>query len=224
MPRIRRLIPIDAAVHIMCRGNNKQSVFNREKDKLYYYSLLCDLKESNKIEIFHYCLMNNHLHLIVWLNSHSKLSKFMKQVNLCYFNYYNKTCGYSGHLWQGRFKSNIIDTDTYLLQCGKYIELNPVRAGIVQLPEEYRFSSCRHYTKGISDPIVTNSPVYMGLSNQDEERRRQYIEFVVDSSIINTERLAKQQFIGSESFVNKLQDYYGMRNERLKRGRPKKLN
>jgi putative transposase len=109
------------------------------------------------------------------------------------------------------------------LQCGKYIELNPVRAGMVNLPEEYRFSSYIHYAKGTPDSIVTDNPSYIGLSNRDEERRRQYIEFVVDSSIINTEHLAKQQFIGTEFFVNKLQNYYGIRNERLKRGRPKKL-
>lgn len=146
----------------------------------------------------------------------------MKQLNLCYFNYYKKKYDYSGHLWQGRFKSNIIETDSYLLQCGKYIELNPVRAGIVNLPEEYRFSSYNHYAKGIPDSVVTKNPVYIGLSESSEERRKQYIEFVVDNSIMDTKRLAKQLFIGSETFVKRLREYYGIRNERLKRGRPKK--
>jgi putative transposase len=146
----------------------------------------------------------------------------MKQVNLSYFVYYKKTYGYSGHLWQGRFKSNIIDTDAYLLQCGKYIELNPVRAGIVTLPEDYRFSSYKHYAKESVDLIITSNPAYMGLSNSTEERRKQYIEFVVDSGIISTERFSKQLFIGSESFIRRLQEYYRIRNVTLKRGRPKK--
>jgi len=146
----------------------------------------------------------------------------MKQVNLSYFNYFKKTYGYSGHLWQGRFKSNIIDTDIYLLHCGKYIELNPVRAGVVQMPEEYRFSSYSHYAKGSYDAIITDTPAYLALSNSEEERRKHYLEFVIDSGVINSERLIKHLFIGSESFRIKLQEYYGMRNEGFKRGRPRK--
>jgi len=222
MPRTRRLVSVEAAMHIMCRGNNRQNIFNLDCDKSYYYSLLHQLKEENEIAIFHYCLMDNHLHLIVRLSNQSRISRFMKQVNLSYFVYYKKTYGYTGHLWQGRFKSNIIDTDAYLLQCGKYIELNPVRAGIVTLPEEYSFSSYRHYATESVDSIITSNPAYIGLSNSTEERRKQYIEFVVDSSIINTERFSKQLFIGSKSFIRRLQEYYGIRNTALKRGRPKK--
>lgn len=222
MPRIRRLIPIKAAMHVMCRGNNKQDIFNVDRDKSYYYSLLRELKKEDKITIFHYCLMNNHLHLVVWLEAESRLSRFMKQVNLTYFNYYNKKYGYSGHLWQDRFKSNIVDTDSYLLQCGKYIELNPVRAGLVGLPEEYRFSSYNHYTKGKYDVIITDSPVYLGLSDSTGARRKQYSEFVVNDELMNTKRLAKQAFIGSQAFIAKLEEYYGLRNQKFNIGRPRK--
>lgn len=223
MPRTKRLIPVNLAMHIISRGNNSQNVFHQEKDKIHYYSLLRNLKGEDKITVFHYCLMNNHIHLIVWLNDQSRLSRFMKQVNLCYFNYYKKIYGYSGHLWQDRFKSNIIDTDSYLLQCGKYIELNPVRAGIVNLPEEYRFSSYSHYAKGVYDPIVTDSPTYLGLSDSLEKRRKRYIEFVVDSYIINSENLSRHLFIGSETFIKKLEKYYEIRDLKLKRGRPQKI-
>jgi len=191
MPRRKRLVPPEAAMHIMCRGNNKQNIFNNDDDKTRYYWFLRKLKEENKISIFHYCLMNNHLHLVVWLNSESRLSRFMKQLNLCYFNYFKRTYDYCGHLWQGRFKSNLIDTDSYLLQCGKYAELNPVRAGMVSSPGDYRFSSYNHYAKGARDLIVTNNPVYMSFSDIDEKRRQQYIEFVVDSSIITKESLKR---------------------------------
>jgi putative transposase len=120
-------------MHIMCRGNNKQEIFLNNKDKLYYYSLLKKLKQENRITVFHYCLMSNHIHLVVWLNDKCNLSRFMKQVNLSYFYYYKRNYGYCGHFWQDRFKSNIVETDSYLLQCGKYIELNPVKAGIVSI-------------------------------------------------------------------------------------------
>lgn len=222
MPRIGRLVPKDAALHITCRGNNKQKIFNNDSDKLCYYSLIRDLKQENKVSIFHYCLMDNHIHLIIWLNPQSRLSRFMKQLNLSYFNYFKKIYGYSGHLWQGRFGSNLVDTDSYLLQCGKYIELNPVRARIVNLPEEYIFSSYNHYAKGKPDSIITDSPAYLGLAESEDGRRRCYVDFVVDSSIINNGVLEKCLFIGGEAFIRKLEEYYQIKNTRLERGRPRK--
>lgn len=184
MSRTKRTIPINAAMHIVCRGNNKQNIFNGEGDKLRYYSLLKTFKDENKLCIFHYCLMNNHAHLIVWLDEESKVSRFMKQVNLTYFNYFNKIYSYVGHLWQGRFKSSIIDNDPYLLQCGKYIELNPVRAGLVYYPQDYAFSSYNHYANGKPDSLITDNPVYNGLSDSEEKRKSQYVEFVVDDQLV----------------------------------------
>jgi putative transposase len=223
MPRRGRLIPQDGAMHIMCRGNNKKIIFHQEKDKLYYYSLLLNLKEENNIEINHYCLMNNHNHLIVWLNPRSILSKFMKQVNLSYFHYYKKKYGYYGHFWQDRFKSNIIDTDSYLICCGKYIELNPVRAEIVKLPEEYAFSSYGYYSKGLYDSLVNPSPVYMELSDSEEERKKLYTEFILTSNLINSKILTEQLFIGGREFIKKTEQHFNIKNVKLSKGRPKKL-
>jgi len=220
MPRAKRLIPVDLATHITSRGNNRQPVFTKDADKAFYHTLLSELKKENKVDIFHYCLMDNHIHLIAWLTAQSMLSRFMKQVNLCYFHYFKKNYDYSGHLWQDRFRSNIIDVDQYLLQCGKYIELNPVRAGIVSSPEQYRFSSYNHYAKGYRDSVVTDSPLYLGISEYAEERMKRYVEFVVDRSLIK-ERLNKQKFIGSEVFSKELQEYYGIKNKTQGRGRPK---
>jgi len=179
MPRVRRFIPVDSALHIMCRGNNKQNIFNNDSDKLYYWRLLDGLKDENKINIFHYCIMNNHVHLIVWVSCASKLSKFMKQVNLSYFNYYKKLYGYWGHIWQGRYKSNIIETDSYLLHCGKYIELNPVRAGIVTQPCEYAFSSYKHYSLGYPDALISDSPIFLGLADNPSKRREDSVNYSV---------------------------------------------
>ena len=223
MPRNKRFIPAsDAALHIITRGNNRYYLFANDEDKAYYLSALKELKEENKIDIFHYCLMNNHVHLVVWVRAQHTLSKCIKQINLRYFNYYRKIYGYTGCLWQRRFKSNLIDTDTYLLQCGKYIELNPVRAKIVSMPEEYRFSSYGYYAYGKLDTLITPNPTYLGLSISEEKRKEQYIAFVVDGSIINSRSLQAQLFIGSELFIRKLEEYYKIKNTSLKRGRPKK--
>ncbi len=109
----------------------------------------------------------------------------MHRLSLKYSYIYRKKHDYIGHLWQDRFKSKLIERDDYLIQCGKYIELNPVRAGIVFRPEEYRFSSYIHYAFGVEDNIVDDNPLYLGLSNNIERRRRNYRKIVVDSEIVN---------------------------------------
>ncbi|MFA5363348.1 MAG: transposase [Candidatus Omnitrophota bacterium] len=222
MPRTRRIIPDDAVLHVMCRGNNRQDVFHNDSDKLRYYTLLRDLKTENKVEVFHYCLMNNHIHVVLAPQPENTLSKFMKQVNLTYFHYYRKRYGYAGHLWQGRFKSNVIEMDSYLLQCGKYIELNPVRAGIVNHSGDYLFSSYRFYAEGKSDALVTPSPAYLGLASAASARQKQYVEFFIDSDIINSAQLAGKLFIGSQVFIDRCQEYYQIKNQKGKRGRPLK--
>ncbi|MGE5197398.1 MAG: transposase [Deltaproteobacteria bacterium] len=181
MPNVERLVPVNAAMHIMCRGNNKQNIFHGDRDKFEYYSSLVNYKEENQVSIFHYCIMNNHVHLVVRLAEKTTVSRFIKQVNLSYYNYYKKIYDYAGHLWQARFKSRIIDTDVYLLQCGKYIELNPVRGGLVKSPKEYLFSSYNHYACEKYDPIITDSPMYLGLSDSKKKRTEEYINYIVPS-------------------------------------------
>ncbi|MDD2679226.1 MAG: transposase [Candidatus Omnitrophica bacterium] len=220
MPRIGRIVPLDATLHVISRGNNRRVVFHSESDKLRYYALLFKLKQENKIDILHYCLMANHVHLVLQLKPESTLAKFMKQLNLTYSHYYRKLYEYAGYLWQGRFKSNIIEMDSYLLQCGKYIELNPVRAGIIAHPAQYLFSSYNFYAEGKSDSLVTPSPVYLGLAGSPARRQEQYIDFVIDSSIINSDLLASKIYIGSQAFINRLQTQYKIGNYREKRGRP----
>lgn len=222
MPRMKRIVPCNSALHVICRGNNRNIVFHTDSDKLRYYTLLSELKSENKIDVLHYCLMGNHVHLILSLREESKLSKFMKQLNLTYFHYYRKLYGYFGHLWQDRFKSNIIEMDSHLLQCGKYIELNPVRAGIVSYPAEYIFSSFNFYSAGRPDTLITQSPAYLGISDSVLTRQKLYVDFVIDSSIINSNMLKKNLYIGSKSFIVKLEECYRVRNRRVVRGRPSK--
>lgn len=141
MPRTRRIIPDDLPLHIMVRGNNKQKIFQEDRDKKYYLYLLFKLKRYHGIDIYHYCLMDNHVHLVLLSRVPPLLSRFMMKVDLSYFFLFRNKYGYVGHLFQNRFKSNVIGHDEYLLQCGKYIELNPVRGGIVTKPEDYALFS-----------------------------------------------------------------------------------
>ena len=223
MPRTKRIIPYAAALHIICRGNNRNNVFRHDNDKLKYYTLLRRLKEENKVSILYYCLMDNHVHMILLPQPENTLSKFMKQVNLSYFHYYRRLYSYFGHFWQDRFKSNIIEIDSYLLQCGKYIELNPVRAGLVSKPEQYRFSSYNFYAKGKPNDLISPSPAYLSLAESAFLRQKQYIDFIVDGAIINSKQLCRKLYIGSQAFVNRLQEYYQIKERNDKRGRPAKL-
>jgi putative transposase len=187
-----RVIVPDSAMHVICRGNNKQHIFITDEDKLYYYGLLKRFVNNNYIAIFHYCIMNNHVHLITWINRYANLSKFMLQTNLSYFKYYKRRYGYCGHLWQGRFKSNNIDNDAYLLQCGKYIELNPVRSKMTELPEDYRFSSYRYYAGTLNDPLLTPNPAYLALADSRAKCQNIYANFVIDKRPVFKKENASQ--------------------------------
>jgi len=143
---------------------------------------------------------------MVFIDMESDIGRFMQQVNLSYYHYFKKNKDYSGHVWQGRFKHSIIDTDRYLLQCGKYIELNPVRAGIVKDPGEYAYSSYNYYAHGQHNPLLTENLLYNTLGATIEERQEHYRNFLIDSDIKT--RLSKDRFIGTREFVDKLEDYF----------------
>jgi putative transposase len=120
--------------------------------------------------------------------------------------YYRLKYGLVGHLWQGRYKSLIIDTERYLLQCGKYIELNPVRAGYVSYPDQYSFSSYNAYVSDKPDPLVTFSPLYKALGEDSNARQSHYMNIVLDEAKMNKQALSRKTIIGSEDFVKKLRE------------------
>jgi len=221
--RSKRLISSEYPLHIMVRGNNRQALFREDHDKYCYLSLVSELKTQGQIDIYHYCLMNNHVHLLLQARKPELLSKFMMKVDLSYFFIFQNKYGYVGHLFQNRFKSNVINCDAYLLQCGKYIELNPVRAGISARPEDYPFSSYRHYACGTHNHLISTNPIYAQLSDEEDRRRKLYREFVVDSASISSEKMRRFLFIGGEDFQLRMEKEFGVVSERRPRGRPFKI-
>ncbi len=141
MPRIARLTLDNAYYHIMTRGNQKQKTFIEEVDFMKYLDLLKHYKKKYRFNVYGYCLMPNHVHLLVGLEESAFLGKFMQGLNQAYTIWFNKKYKKVGHLWQGRYKSMVIQKDRYLLDCIEYIELNPVRASIVKSPSDYPWSS-----------------------------------------------------------------------------------
>jgi len=181
-------------------------VFDCRDDKKKYYGLLLRHMAEYCIKILHYCLMNNHVHLVILPELSTQLGKFMQKVNLTYMCYYRYKYGLVGHLWQGRYKSLIIDTERYLMQCGRYAELNPVRAGFVSYPDQYAFSSYNAYATNKKDPLVTFSPLYEELGGDAQTRQRRYINLVLDESIMNKQAISRKRILGPDDFVDKVKE------------------
>ena len=135
-------------------------------------------KQKYLWDIYHYCLMPNHIHILAQIDDPLDLPKIMHYVILSYSRWYRYQTGYVGHVWQGRYKNPLINRESYLLECGRYIERNPVRAGLVNASEDYPWSSYRFYSHGSEDSLVTKDPSYDSFGFTDTERRRQYQTFV----------------------------------------------
>lgn len=183
MPRSKRFLLSQSYYHIMTRGNNKNIVFKFDEDYLYYLELVSKYKIEHPFDLYHYCLMPNHTHFLIQTKKALDFSIFMKKLNLAYFHHYRREYGWVGHLWQDRYKSQAVGKDAYFIQCGKYIELNPVRGGIIEQPEDYRYSSYKYYTQGKSDHLITPDFMYEEIGKDGIERQNNYQELIVDQVI-----------------------------------------
>ncbi len=158
MPRISRTLIECACYHIITRGNQKQKVFKSDDDHIRYITILKKAKKKYKVSLYSYCLMPNHVHLLVEPESIANLSGFMHWLNRGYTAYFNAKYQKVGHLWQGRFKSKPIVKSQYLINCAEYIEANPVRAKIVTDIAAYPWASynerCLSANKDILDEML----------------------------------------------------------------------
>ena len=155
MPRATRLILEGVVYHIITRGNQRQPVFIAKDDYQKYLTILTRYKKRYHFWLYGWCLMNNHVHLLLEPNSaYATITAIMRRINLSYTIWFNSRYGKVGHLWQDRFKSYIIEKDQYLTSCINYIEQNPIRANLVDSPEKYLFTSYRYRVLGIKNEIL----------------------------------------------------------------------
>jgi len=178
MPREARIIPECALFHIMVRGNNKKRIFYKDCEIRYFKKLLLRYKKKWKFLLYHYALMKNHSHLCIQTTKRTDISRMMQGLLLSYWHYYSRRYEHVGHLYQGRFESKVIENSAYLLNVALYIEANPVEAGVVENPIDYKWSSYKHYALGEEDPLVDTDPLYEQLSDTAEGRRRVYEELM----------------------------------------------
>ncbi len=156
------------------RGNNRQPIFFADADYRAYRGWLAEAAGRYGCALHAYVLMTNHVHLLVTPENRASVGRMMQHVGRRYVPYVNRAHGRSGTLWEGRFKGAPIDGEAYLLACSRYIELNPVRAGMVARPADYRWSSYRANALGEADPLLSPHPVYLALAGEPAARRRAY--------------------------------------------------
>jgi len=222
MPRTARVVVPEFPHHIVQRGHNRQAVFVTDADFRYYLSSLLEFKELFEVKVYAYCLMTNHVHLLLTPACQRGLGQLMKRLAGRQTRYCNKQEGRRGTLWEGRYKSSLVDKDNYLLTCVRYIELNPMRAGMVAQPKDYPWSSytARFDRSGkLLDPVpglgrfLANQHDYQSFTQQAiSDPRMQLIRDAVQ----------RGQLTGDATFIEQIDNAIGRRIEHRRPGQPAK--
>jgi len=221
MPRIARIVFSGYPHHVVQRGNNRQDIFFDTADREFYLALLKKYANECNCKTRAYCLMNNHVHILLVPQNNDSLSRIMQKLSLTFTQFFNKKYKRTGRLWECRFHSSPVDTDSYLWAVCRYIEKNPIRAKLVEKPFDYRWSSAKANTLiGYQDGIV--EPIWKDYLSLDE-----YVKFLNqadnEEQIKNIRTLTyKGMPIGSKSFIKNISDNLGIVFAVKQRGRPKK--
>lgn len=178
MPRPLRAIDQGLVYHVLNRGNNRQDVFLKDADFRAFLNALGDLKERKPFQLFGYCLMSNHFHLLLRPTGDSTISRIMQSLTVSHTQRYHRHHGSAGHVWQGRFKSPVIQNDEHLLTVLRYIEANPIRAKIVRKAGDYPWSSFRYHGLGKPDELIDPLITYEELSPRPKRRQQKWTEMV----------------------------------------------
>ena len=228
MPRRPRTHLDGLPLHIVQRGHNRDACFLYEADYLAYLNGLEEALRKTACQLHAYVLMTNHVHLLLTPEKANAVPQLLIALGRRYVQYFNRTHRRTGTLWDSRYKSSLVQADTYLLACMRYIELNPVRAGMVNDPADYRWSSYRANGLGQDNPSLTPHPVYLEIAQDASERQAAYRHFFrpqLDDDAIADLRLALNQSLplGNSRFHQQIALTLGERREARPRGRPRTL-
>lgn len=182
MPKKKRIWYPGAVYHIMNRGNRRSDIFKDEEDYQVYLTILRQAMEKYTYVLYSYCLMTNHIHIQIETKD-SEIWNIMRYINLSYTKYFNNKYNFIGHLFQGRYKAELIENDPYNLQTSRYIHLNPVKASMVELPIEYKWSSYGVYMGQVKNDIVSDEKILSYFKDNSRELYKEYVE----SKLINQE-------------------------------------
>ena len=227
MARRSRIHLEGVPLHILQRGHNREPCFFAEEDYHTYLYWLGEALHKERCALHAYVLMTNHTHLLVTPERAESIPRVIIALGRRYVQYVNKAYRRTGTLWDSRYKSSVIQADTHLLCCQRYIELNPVRAGMVEDPADYRWSSYRHNALGQANRYLGPHPVYLGLGEDERTRQAAYralFRAELDQEAVSDVRLAlnQNQPLGDSRFYAKIEAMIGRRREPRPRGRPRK--
>lgn len=227
MARMPRFLLPGQPQHVIQRGNNRVEIFCAEEDYRFYLEKLRKAADAHRCTIHAYVLMTNHVHLLMTPEDAHGIGKVMKALGRYYVQYFNYTYQRTGTLWEGRYRATLIDTEAYLLTCMRYIELNPVRAGMVSHPSEYPWSSYRHTAMGLSDALVTPHALYRSLGRDDGERQSAYRQLfktrVADKTLAEIrEATNKAWVLGNDRFKDSIESQLARRVSPRSRGGDRK--
>jgi putative transposase len=227
MPRLARLCLPGLSHHVLQRGNNRQAVFFDEEGRRLFLRWLGEAATAEGCAVHAYVLMTNHFHLAVTAGRADSIPRMMQSLGRRYVGYVNRALGRTGTLWEGRYKSTVVDSETYLLACLRYIEANPLRAGMVARPEDHPWSSYRGNALGRRDPLLTAHETYCALGTTSGERQAAYRALFaegLDGEQLDALRDSIQRgwAPGSDRFRREVEAASGRRADVPRRGRPPK--
>lgn len=225
MPRRSRLIVPDIPLHIIQRGNNRQDCFFDDDDYQFYLNCLQEYAHITQCSIHAYVLMVNHVHLLLTPHKQESAGQLMKRVGQRYVQTINRKYQRSGTLWEGRFRSSITQEENYLLNCQRYIELNPVRAGMVTSPGDYTWSSYQSNALGLENKLLRPHVIYRKLGMTEQKQQKNYRKLFrskLKSEVIDDIRKMTNgnYVLGNERFKEEIGKMLGRRVTPGKAGRP----
>lgn len=227
MPRYRRLFVQNIPLHIVQRGHDRKAVFIQPEDYNFYLANLVEMKDELAIDVYAYCLMTNHVHLLIMPKQETNsVSKLVRVLAARQTRHVNKLERRSGTLWDGRFKASLIDSDGYLLACHRYVDLNPLRSAMVTTPEDYVWSSYRSHAGLCDSDFLDEHDTFKRLGDTREARAVAYRNFVaqdVSASELAFIRSAIQrnQLTGNKGFEDQIASRTGRRILARGQGRPR---
>lgn len=227
MARLPRICPPGIPQHIIQRGNNRHVCFASEQDYSAYAHWLKESSQQFLVAIHAWVFMTNHVHLLVTPGMQDSIQVMMQSLGRRYVRYFNYTYRRTGTLWERRYKSSLVQTETWLLQCQRYIELNPVRAGMVLDPSDYQWSSYRCNGMGIESELYSPHETYLKLGQTKIQRLQAYrslFKVHVEGELLEEIRCTVNQglALGNERFKDEIEALYGRRVRPAKMGRPRK--
>lgn len=227
MARLPRYFIKGVPLHIILRGNNREPIFGNDEDCQFFKDVLQDAAQRHELSIHAYVFMTNHIHLLASPGKEDSVPKALQSLGRRYVQYFNFRYRRSGTLWEGRYRATVVDAENYLFECMRYIELNPVRAGMVRHPRDYPWSSYLTNGEGQPDSLIAPHVLYRRLGKEAGARLAAYRALVkapMETQVLDTIRdcTNKGWALGSGRFQVKIERLTARRTVPLPKGRPKK--